>query len=260
MTGKELLRHFVQLPQQQQNRILVDAYGQIVRLHDKGESFDSFTWQDCSLDNDVLTISAHVDDYFNDEAFERNLLDYAKVIYCLATGNKSSESMTWDAGRKIQSPVLREIVLTICGRNYSVEPLLDKLRHSYIDENTFFENYTTVDEKEGRDASEKRRRIDQQNRVQEEEYRNTVNLPRTNRKSMGEKIAVFIVLALCFGGYKAYKHSKDQQKFQTMQQYELQRQQRRQMHEELRKYNYELDLKNNRINITRKDSVNDTYR
>lgn len=241
MQEKNLLKYFKELPVQEQNKILVDAYAQIAALHDAGKSYDSFDWNDCTLNNGILTINAAKDDYLNDEAFLRNILDYAKVIYCLATGNETAESMNWDAGRKIQSNVLREIVLTICGRNYSVEPLLEKLRQPYVDEDTFFNNYTTVDEKEGHEAAEKQRRIDEQNRAQHKRDRNQAySAPSPYQKPWGERIAIFIILALCFGGYKAYKYNKEYQSRQAAQQIEQMYEQRRQMHETLR--NVKVDL------------------
>ena len=102
MKGKELLKYYKTLPEHQQTKILVDAYRQIASLHQTGQSYDSFTWRECSLEGDELKIQASVDDYFNEESLQRNLRDYAGVIYCLVTGRTSAESMSWDAGRKIQ--------------------------------------------------------------------------------------------------------------------------------------------------------------
>lgn len=222
MQGKELLKYFTGLPEQEQNKLLVDAYKRIATLHDSGQSFDTFSWKDCSLDSGKLTINAPVNNYFNEEALQRNILDYAKVIYCLTTGNKSAESMSWDAGRKIHSSVLREIVLTICGRNYSVEPLLKKLRQPYVDVEVFFDGYTSVDEKEAQDAMEKQRRIDAENRASEikDQLIQTSKFPNP-KKSWFERIGIFILMALCVGGYKACQAEKKMKSQQAAQQIEV---------------------------------------
>lgn len=236
MQGKELLKYYKSLPEQKQTQVLVDAYNQIVALHDTGRSFDSFSWTDCTFENDCLTINASVDNYFNEESFQRNLLDYAGVIYCLTTGNKSSESMSWNAGRTIESNVLREIVLTICGRNNSIEPLLKKLRQPYTDEETFFDNYTTVDEKEGRDAAEKQRRIDEENRAdnfEQQSLKNYMNLT-SPKKSWFERFGIYILMVLCIGGYKACKASKEMERQQSIQQMQMMRQERQQLHKSLK--------------------------
>lgn len=213
MEGKELLKQFKYLPEHQQNKILVDAYKQIAKLHQSVRSYDSFTWRDCSIENDVLMINASIDNYFNEEAFQRNLLDYAKLIYCLTTGNKSAESMSLDAGRKIESAVLREIVLTICGRNDSVNPLIDKLNQPYKDEDTFFEDYSTVDEKEAADAYKKQQEIEQENHKSEQNekatefiFKGPVNTSPT--KPWYTKWWYFLLLFLIIGGVRACKQSK----------------------------------------------------
>lgn len=209
-----------------QNKILVEAFAQIAARHDAGESFGSFGWADCTLENNVLTINSPVNKYFNGPARESNIMDYASLVYCLATGNSSAEAMGWDAGRKIQSAVLREIVLTLCGRNHSVEPLLYKLRKPYLDEDTFFDGYNTVDEKESRDAYEKQKKIDAQNRADEASRSNVDALhfnPATfaPRRSRWQTIAFFVFIALCVGGAKACRYSK---KMQTQQSIEIRHQ------------------------------------
>lgn len=100
---------------------------------------------------------------------EDTLHDFAAVVYALSTGNTDTVSMAWNAGRKIKEPVLREIVLTLCGRN-ALSPLLRKMRQPYVDEDHFFEGYTTVDEKDATEAYKKQCRIDEANRA-EEAYR-----------------------------------------------------------------------------------------
>lgn len=89
-----------------------------------------------------------------------NLHDFAAVIYCLERGKKSAEDMEWEAGRKIKDDVLREIILTFCGRNHSVDPLVWKLRGNYSGVDEFFCGYDTVDEKEGLEELARSRRYD----------------------------------------------------------------------------------------------------
>lgn len=213
MEGRELLKHVKNLPEHQQNKILVNTYRQIDNLHLDGRSYDSFSWRDCCIENDVLTISASVDNYLNEEAFQRNLHDYAKLIYCLTTGNKSAESMSWDAGRKIHSTVLREIVLTICGRNNSVSPLIGKLKQPYEDEDTFFEGYSTVDEQEAADAYKKQHEIEQENRKEEQNERvaelfSHGQVYTSTSKPWYTKWWYFLLLFLIMGSVRACKQSK----------------------------------------------------
>lgn len=234
MEGKELLKRFRELPEYKQNNILVDAYKQIDFLHKNGKSFDSFTWRDCRFENEELTITAGVDDYFNEESLQRNLIDYAGVVYCLVTGRNSAESMSWDAGRKIESSVLREIVLTICGRNDSVEPLIEKLKQPYTDEDTFFNGYSTVDEKEAAEAYKKQQEIDRENRIEEEKERNREflsNLPSytSAEKPWYTKWWYFFILFLLIGGARACKYSKKSTRHQAVQQQQMLFEQNRQL-------------------------------
>lgn len=97
---------------------------------------------------------------------EDTLHDFAAVVYALSTGNTDTVSMAWNAGRKIKEPVLREIVLTLCGRN-ALRPLLHKMRQPYVDEDHFFEGYTTVDEKDATAAYQRQRKIEEANRADE---------------------------------------------------------------------------------------------
>lgn len=122
---------------------LVGLAQEILRCHDTGMGLDNFDWEDVTIVPDgSLRLENVAEEKLTSEIAQRNLIDYAAIVYCVSTGQKSAEAMTWDAGRKIKQPVLREIVLTICGRNSSIEPLLAKLREPYVDEETFFAGYT----------------------------------------------------------------------------------------------------------------------
>lgn len=122
-----------------------------------------FTIKDVEIAPDS-SLSLNVAEGGNSE--NDTLHDFAAVVYSLATGKIDSESMAWDAGRKIKEPVLREIVLTICGRN-SLRPLLRKMSKTYVDEDTFFDGYTTVDEKEATESYKKKLKIDEAKRAEE---------------------------------------------------------------------------------------------
>lgn len=246
MQGKELLKHFKDLPEHQQTKILVDAYTQIATLHQAGKSFDSFTWRDCRLVSDELRINADIDNYFNEESLQRNLIDYAGVIYCLVTGRTSAESMSWDAGRKIQSAVLREIVLTICGRNNSVNPLIEKLRQPYKDEDTFFEGYSTVDEKEAADAYKKQQEIEQENRKAEHNERVTELFSQGSNytstiKPWYTKWWYFLLLFLIIGGVRACKYSKNVGRQNASYQQQMIYEQNRQLRHEIKDVTIDLN-------------------
>lgn len=213
MKGKELLKYFRTLPEYQQTKILVDAYKQIAVLHQGGKAYGSFTWRDCCLESDELKISADVDSYFNEEAFRRNLLDYAGIIYCLTTGRTSAESMSWDAGHKIQSAVLREIVLTICGQDNSVNPLIWKLKQPYKDEETFFDGYITLAEKEGVEAYKRRMEIERENHRIEQNDRASEFHPnhpfyKSKSRPWYTKWWYFLLLFVIMGVGRACKQSK----------------------------------------------------
>lgn len=246
MEGKELLKRFIELTEHQQNKILVDAYKQIDSLHKSGKSFDSFTWRDCRLENDELTIAAGVDNYFNEESLQRNLVDYAGVVYCLATGRTSAESMSWDGGRKIESAVLREVVLTICGRNYSVKPLIEKLKHPYTDEDSFFEGYSTVDEKEAAEAYKKQQEIDRENRIEEGNERNREffsNQPSytSSPKPWYTKWWYFLILFLLIGGARACKYSKSSSHRQAVQHHQSLSERDRQIRQQVKDIHLDLE-------------------
>lgn len=125
-------------------------------LHDIGLTARSFSWESVVLasgSEPVLNVSA--EGLLTEQGRLRNLHDYAALIYCLECQCPDADNMGYDAGRKIRDEVLREIVLTLCGRNDSIAPLLKKLGRCYHGEEDFFDGYVTVDEKEGLDAYRK---------------------------------------------------------------------------------------------------------
>lgn len=246
MQDKELLKYFKSLPGDRQTKILVDAYKPIAALHQGGKSLDSFTWRNCSLEEDELKIEANVDDCYNEESLQRNLHDYAGVIYCLVTGRTSAESMSWDAGRKIQSPVLREIVLTICGRNISVNPLLEKLKQPYQDEEVFFEGYSTVDEKEAADAYKKQQEVEYENRKAEHNER--VNEFFSQGKNYTSTIKpwytkwwYFLLLFLIIGGVRACKYSNNVGRQNASYQQQMRYKHNRQLRQEIKDASIDLN-------------------
>lgn len=166
------LKQLGQLPDERLTAILVDIFGQIARKHSTGTGLGEFTWKNVEVaPNGRLFINWCGEKELDDDVRARNHRDYAGVVYCVATGRKSAESMQWDAERTVRQPVLREIVLTLCGRNDSEIPLLRKLCEPYVDEATFFADYLTVDEKEewdDREQREKYRREEEAERLHKE--------------------------------------------------------------------------------------------
>lgn len=195
------------LPDEELTAKLVALFQDIAAYHDAGKGMSHFDWNNLYADGSgALHLSGIDETELTDDVRERNLRDYAGIIYCVSTQRKSSESMSWDAGAKIKQPVLREIVLTLCSRNNSIEPLLKKLRQPYVDEDEFFHGYTTVDEKEANEAYIKAERIRAENA-----YQDTVSQSASSRSKWYKGIGVFILMALCSGGYKYYKSMKEQE-------------------------------------------------
>lgn len=214
MDFKEV-KKLTELPDNELILKFVELFHEMTHLHDAGQGYDHIDWRNLSMSpNGELKLDDVTFLPVSDELRLRNYHDYAAIIYCVCTRQRSAESMSWDAGRKIKQPVLREIVLTICGRNDSIEPLLKKLQEPYINDDTFFKGYRTVDEKEAYEAYKKAEQI----RIQKEQdearakYAATyVPMVTTPRKSWFERIGVFILMALCFGGYRACTASKKMQ-------------------------------------------------
>lgn len=205
------LKKLSDLPDQELTKKLTSLFYEILKCHDAGECLSSFDWRNLQISENGSWNLAYVATIpFSNDACQRNYVDYASIIYCLCTKQKSAEAMAWDAGRRIKQPVLREIVLTICGRNSSINPLIAKLRDKYIDEETFFSGYTTVDEKEAYEAYDKAERMRIQNyEYDKNEYNKITPSSKLNSKSTWfRRIGVFILMALCIGGYKAYRASK----------------------------------------------------
>ena len=175
MYDTKLLNRFRRLPEEEQNRRVIEMYQtSILKAHRSLKVVDDFSWRDVTEEEDGR-LTLHVKDsarVYNSEYRLSNLTDFAGVIYSLATGSKTAESMAWDAGRKIKSPVLREIVLTLCGRNESIDPLMEKLAAPYRGEDDFFNDYTTVDEFEGIQDLRRRQRIEEAARAEECRYAN----------------------------------------------------------------------------------------
>lgn len=186
---------------------LVGLFRDVAAYHDAGKGMSHFDWNNLYADGSGALHLSGIDEIeLTDDVLERNLRDYAGIIYCVSTQRKSSEAMSWDAGTKIKQPVLREIVLTLCSRNNSIEPLLKKLRQPYVDEEEFFYGYTTVDEKEATEAHIKAERIRFENALH-----NAANQSAPSRSKWYKGIGVLILMALCSGGYKAYRSMKEQE-------------------------------------------------
>lgn len=240
MEGKKLLKGFCRLPEHEQNKILTEVFIRMADTHRKGIAYARFSWSDCKLANGKLSIDVDASEPLDENNRTENYTDYASLIYCLSTGRRSAESMNWDAGRKIKSAVLREIVLTLCGRNYSMYPLIERLQQPYVDEDTFFDGITTVDEKEGLEAYKKRQRIETEKRKHETQYNasQSNNSMSANISDVADKTAswpkrimYFIILALCFGGYKTYRYNKKMEQRQQIEYFQKQNEQLREIRE-----------------------------
>lgn len=182
---------------------LVALAQEILRYQDEDKGLASFSWEDVRVDADASLHLSGVDTVeFTEDVRTQNLWDYAAIVYCIATGNKSAESMGWDAGEKIKQPVLREIVQTICGHNTSVEPLIAKLHQPYTGEDAFFSGYTTVEGKEAEDAYRKARDAEYENYRAENEERIRKPLQNSPSTSWGAKIGFFILAGLIISGVK----------------------------------------------------------
>ena len=203
METKDLKRLSL-LPDEMLTPRLVALAQEILRYHDEDKGLASFSWEDVRVDADASLHLSGVDTVeLTEDVRTQNLWDYAAIVYCIATGNKSAESMGWDAGEKIKQPVLREIVQTICGHNTSVKPLIAKLHQPYTDEDAFFRDYTTVEEKEAEDAYRKARDAEYEN--YRDEYAQRIqegNKNRSSSTSWGAKIGFFILAGLIISGVK----------------------------------------------------------
>ena len=182
---------------------LVALAQEILRYQDEDKGLASFSWEDVRVDADASLHLSGVDTVeFTEDVRTQNLWDYAAIVYCIATGNKSAESMGWDAGEKIKQPVLREIVQTICGHNTSVEPLIAKLHQPYTGEDAFFSGYTTVEEKEAEDAYRKARDAEYENNRAEKAQKLRAFSQNSSSTSWGAKIGFFILAGLIISGVK----------------------------------------------------------
>lgn len=244
------IKELATLPDKELTARLIDLFGVVLQSHDYGKGLSAFDWQDLNMSEDgKLYLSGIEVCELDEEVRERNYKNYAEIIYCVSTKQKSAESMSWDAGRKIRQPVLREIVLTLCGRNASVAPLIDKLRQPYIGEECFFDGYTTVDEKDASEAFTKAERIRMQN--ERDSYSQAVASSNSSGSPWSRGIGGLILIALCSGGYKAYQASEEQKRAVAFELLQKQEDEWRQMHRQMRQAT-PVDLIRG---VNRKDSV-----
>lgn len=202
METKDLKRLSL-LPDEMLTPRLVALAQEILRYHDEDKGLASFSWEDVRVDADASLHLSGVDTVeLTEDVRTQNLWDYAAIVYCIATGNKSAESMGWDAGEKIKQPVLREIVQTICGHNTSVEPLIAKLHQSYTGEDAFFSGYTTVEEKEAEDAYRKARDVEYENYRAENAQKLRAFSQNSSSTSWAARIGYFILAGLIISGVK----------------------------------------------------------
>lgn len=202
METKDLKRLSL-LPDEMLTPRLVALAQEILHYHDEGKGLAPFSWEDVEIAADASLHLSGVDTVeLTEDVRTQNLWDYAAIVYCIATGNKSAESMGWDAGEKIKQPVLREIVQTICGHNTSVEPLIAKLHQPYTGEDAFFSGYTTVEEKEAEDAYRKARDVEYENYRAENAHKLRAFSQNSSSTSWAARIGYFILAGLIISGVK----------------------------------------------------------
>ena len=221
------LKLLSELPEEKLVAKLVGLFREVLKFHDNNKGLRPFDWTNLEMSADGEFFLADVaETILTDDVRYRNYADYAAIIYCVCTRQKSAESMSWDAGRKIKHSVLREIVLTICGRNNSVFPLVEKLREPYIDEESFFEDYSTVDEKEASDAYMKSEQIRRQNEI--EDGMNARRSFSSKSSLIKGGVGGFVLMFICFSGYRAYMANEELKQStasqQTLRQSEVMRQ------------------------------------
>ncbi len=119
------LKRLSELSENELTAKLIALFSVILEYHDRGKGVSPFSWRDLAAKEDgTLYLDNLTETDLTEDTRLRNYTDYAGIIYCVCANKKSAESMSWDGGRKIRYPVLREIVLTIGGRNDSIEPLI----------------------------------------------------------------------------------------------------------------------------------------
>ena len=138
MTHKEL-KTLSNLPENELNGKLIGLFSEVWKFHSRGFCLSPFTWDKVSISADgTLRLTCVEQRPYDNDTRLRNLRDYAGVLFCAATGSKSTAKMDDEAFGKIDSDVLREIVLTLIGEGDAVTPMIRKLRRPYVDTETFF--------------------------------------------------------------------------------------------------------------------------
>lgn len=197
----EQVKQLSGLPEDQLSAKLVGLARQIQQYHDRDIGIGPFDWHNLQIAADGSLYLENLDETeLTDSVFCRNYYNYAGIIYCICTRQRSDATMTLDAGRKINQPVLREIVLTICGRNTSINLLIRKLREPYIDEDNFFNDYTSVDEKEAFEAYCRTK----SNGWYSESWRTACEFRPSIPWYRKTSVITVIVLGGCIGGYWLY--------------------------------------------------------
>ncbi|MDE7427238.1 MAG: hypothetical protein K2M79_05510 [Muribaculaceae bacterium] len=136
-----MLKGLNSLPSEELTSKIICLFQEMLRVHDRGKGYVPFTWQDVRVyPEGDLSLRDVALEALDDDIVECNYRDFAGVVYCISTGRKSAESMGWDTERVITQPVLREMVLTLTGHNYTPDILVEKLRQPYQGELNFFKN------------------------------------------------------------------------------------------------------------------------
>lgn len=168
MKKQEILRLSAITDQEAKRNFAFSLFQFIDNIHSQNNALASFSWRNLEIDETgapVVNVETTLPS--SEVLILRNYHDYAGIIYTLATGDIDSEAMGWNAGRNVDDDILREIILTFCGRNESMDPLIDRLRAGYSDEDSFFDGYTTIAEHDATEAYERDKSIHAVNDIEQ---------------------------------------------------------------------------------------------
>ncbi len=208
------LKQLSELPEEELTGKIIKLFGIIQEYHDRRKGLAPFSWQDLETNPDgTLYLKNLTETDLTRDVCLRNYTDFAGIIYCICAKEMSPKSMSRDADRKIKQPVLREIVLTFCWRNIIIN-LIPKLRQPYVDKDTFFSDYTSVDQKEAAEKEEAAKKKEAAQKEAKSRKANKWNFHLFDREKNYEyghttltpwyrNCGTAILIMLCIGGYRA---------------------------------------------------------
>ncbi len=118
MEKPEIFKVFNEWDTDAKRRAASSLFHCVAKAHASDYAMGSFTWKDAYVDNEGnLLIKESKGVPLTEKSRQSNFRDYAGVLYCLCTGQTIDEPTCWDAEREVDDVVIREIILTFCGRN-----------------------------------------------------------------------------------------------------------------------------------------------